>query len=245
MPLSSDASVAILAKSYRDDQLALGQSVSAGIRALWGSHIDPAAMADSWGSLRKLIFGLVDNHYQASAASAARYYQQSRVISDLGHFAVPQVHLDQDYLARSLDSQTLGSFFHQVKELDTQEAADISGRAAEASGSRLAMRGGRDTITQATIADPHALGWERIISAGACGFCAMLASRGAVYKERSVQFRAHDHCTCTAQVIFEGQEPTGKVLTEEWRKVTAGKSGAAARSAWEEHWSKRDEQPIK
>jgi hypothetical protein len=84
--------------------------------------------------------------------------------------------------------------------------------------SRLALNGGRDTIEQAVMRDPQALGWARVASANACAFCAMLASRGPVYKEESVDFEAHDHCTCGSEPVYEGAEwPAGsKAYQDLW-----------------------------
>lgn len=62
---------------------------------------------------------------------------------------------------------------------------------------RLALSGGRETITRTTI--KNGAGWARVTSPGACEFCLMLEDRGAVYGEASVDFESHDHCGCTAE----------------------------------------------
>lgn len=66
---------------------------------------------------------------------------------------------------------------------------------------RLVLDVGRDTVRQTTIADPRTRGWERVTSGG-CNFCTMLAGRGAVYTEASVDFASHDHCACSAQPVY-------------------------------------------
>lgn len=55
----------------------------------------------------------------------------------------------------------------------------------------------RLTVSGSSIADPAARGWKRV-GTGRCDFCRMLISRGAVYTEATVNFRAHDHCGCGA-----------------------------------------------
>ena len=70
---------------------------------------------------------------------------------------------------------------------------------------RLIADAGRETVMQSAIADPSADGWMRQ-AAGGCDFCRMLASRGAVYSERTVSFGAHDDCRCTAVPAFGGLE---------------------------------------
>lgn len=46
--------------------------------------------------------------------------------------------------------------------------------------------------------------WARYASPQACGFCRMLATRGAVYKSQQTAMRAHDHCKCLALPIRDG-----------------------------------------
>ena len=81
-----------------------------------------------------------------------------------------------------------------------------------AAGARLAgivqietARSFRDTITTNTRNDPAAIGWKRITNQ-CCRFCRMLADRGAVYRESSARFAAHEHCDCTAAPVFRGGE---------------------------------------
>jgi hypothetical protein len=44
---------------------------------------------------------------------------------------------------------------------------------------------GRTTITNAALADPVLVGYQRIPRAGCCAFCGLLASRGAVYRSEA------------------------------------------------------------
>jgi hypothetical protein len=68
-------------------------------------------------------------------------------------------------------------------------------------------RVGRDTMTSTAIADPRAHGWRRVAVGATCGFCNMLASRGAVYKERTADFAAHHECNCAASPSFDPYAP--------------------------------------
>lgn len=45
--------------------------------------------------------------------------------------------------------------------------------------------------------------WRRVTDGHPCAFCAMLASRGPVYAEDTVDFEAHSKCGCTAEISFE------------------------------------------
>lgn len=71
-----------------------------------------------------------------------------------------------------------------------------------AAGMRHVLNGGRETVLQSTQSDSNALGWARATSGRACSFCALLASRGAVYKSDTVDFQAHDHCSCSVEPVY-------------------------------------------
>lgn len=62
----------------------------------------------------------------------------------------------------------------------------------------------RDTILRNSHRDPDAVGWSRV-AGDSCGFCRMLAARGAVYKQNTARFAAHENCDCTARPVFRGQ----------------------------------------
>lgn len=64
----------------------------------------------------------------------------------------------------------------------------------------------RDTITTNRRRDPASVGWRRVTTGSGCKFCAMLGSRGAVYKEATARFASHANCHCTAAPVFEGQD---------------------------------------
>lgn len=78
----------------------------------------------------------------------------------------------------------------------------------------------RDLVTE--TARVNRVGWARRLQGGEnCAFCAMLASRGAVYSQKSVRFRTHDHCDCTGEIVrdpeqWEGKEEADQLL-ELWQ----------------------------
>lgn len=83
----------------------------------------------------------------------------------------------------------------------------------------------RDTITTNRGRDAAAVGWRRI-SGGGCGFCRMLADRGAVYKEATARFAAHPSCRCTAQPVFTTE---GNVVEASVMQYTASKRSKSAK----------------
>ena len=78
---------------------------------------------------------------------------------------------------------------------------------------RLVMRGANDTVVDAAGADPQAVGWQRVARSGACRFCRMLASRGAVYRsEKTSRFAAHDRCRCAAVCSWDQDAPEAPAI---------------------------------
>lgn len=78
---------------------------------------------------------------------------------------------------------------------------------------RHATNGGRAAVDEFVKADRVALGYIRVTREGCCYFCAVLASRGAVYKEGSFaqsdprfegpgDHKVHDHCHCTMRPVY-------------------------------------------
>lgn len=80
----------------------------------------------------------------------------------------------------------------------------------------------RDTVI--ANSDREGVLWARHASATACGFCRMLATRGAVYRSQRSAQRAHDNCHCLAVPDRDGNfEPAPYVegWTRDYRAVIA------------------------
>lgn len=105
---------------------------------------------------------------------------------------------------------------------------------------KMALDPARETVIQSVKQDPAAIGWARITDGDPCAFCAMLASRGPVYKsEQQAGFEAHDHCKCSAAPFFSKDDAallSSKHLYDEWKRVTHGHSGRGAIRAWRDYW---------
>lgn len=69
-----------------------------------------------------------------------------------------------------------------------------------------------DTVTENVAGDPEAVGWQRFAREGACKFCLMLAGKGAVYSEATVDFAAHTSCLCVVGPSFDPDAPKASVM---------------------------------
>lgn len=240
IPLPADLSGQVLLQRYSQSQQSIAQRAAQAIVNLWTRIIDPAHFNDGWKTLGPLVNGIIATHYDASAANAAQYYANSRVIAGNAYMAVPGQTPDMAYINNVADAMGPGQFYHFLPEQPADAASGMARDALRGASTRMVMMGGRDTVTATAHQDPEARGWERVINPGACGFCAMLAGRGAVYKASTVDFRAHDHCHCVARPVFIGQESANKELSAEWGKATAGTKGKEAIKAWNTYWESKN-----
>lgn len=184
------------------------------------------------------VAGLATQYGAASATLAADFYDAERAAAAAavpGRFTlVPADPAGLDQVTRSLDWATKGLW-------STDPDVAAARRRVDAVAQKLILDPGRATLLDATAQDPQARGWARVARPGACWFCRMLATRGAVYKtettalQRADGRRYHDDCHCTIEPLFgAAYEPPAHVREWQamWRDSTAGKSGRAARIAF-------------
>ncbi|MFJ6893583.1 hypothetical protein [Streptomyces hokutonensis] len=126
-----------------------------------------------------------------------------------------------------------------------EEAHDQAGARQAAAAERVALNGARSTVWNHMQRDRRTIGYIRLSRTGTpCGWCAMLISRGPVYRSQSsAEYadgdRYHDNCHCYAEPVFSREQYNGsptyelnRRYEELWPKVTRGLSGKAAVSAW-------------
>ncbi|MCC9182576.1 hypothetical protein [Mycolicibacterium mageritense] len=99
--------------------------------------------------------------------------------------------------------------------------------ALKGSATRAVFGASRNTVI--LNARREGVRWARHASATACGFCRMLATRGAVYRGEALAKKSHDRCHCIAVPDRDGTyEPPAYV--EQWQAdyVAARRDGATS-----------------
>lgn len=216
------------------------------------SDLTKARMVDAWPVLNldnldssfpdwlTAVNGIVSTGRQVSTSTAAAYFTTFRNLELPGAKPFPAD------LAGPVDPETLLISMRvtgpvAIKSavgagVDIAQAATNAFTGSAGAAARHALAGGRDTISQSVAADPKALGWARVASPDACAFCAMLASRGPVYSENTVDFEAHDHCTCSAEPVYSQDQawpPNSADFAQIYSDATAGvPSGGDALNAF-------------
>jgi hypothetical protein len=239
LPVVGDVASTMLFNGYQAEQQAIARRVSLAIGVMWTQMVNPDSFSNSWRSLGPIVEGIIDTHYQMSAASAAKYYGMSRTIAGLYGIVVPGSNIAQSYISHVTNVMGNGQFYHHLKTHDAATSSVMAKDALSGAGVRLVLNGGRGTVIQAASSDADALGWERIIEDKPCSYCSRLAASTGIHKEAS-NFHAHDDCQCLARVVFQGQHSANTDLASDWQRVTAGKTGKAAESAWNKYWSNHD-----
>lgn len=204
--MARTAAGAALTETHRQGQLQVRARALQDFMVLW-----PLWQGDeaSFQRLLAATLPLVRAYHGLSSSLAAGYYDAFRIAERVDGQATPRV-------ADALDEEVVLGTLH-VTGADMTRRAILAGQAPQAARAtalvrtagtvtRFALAGGRDTLILSSAGDKRARGWARVTSGKACAFCALLASRGAVYSDDTSQFRAHDHCSCTAEPVYDGAD---------------------------------------
>ena len=225
------------AAEYQRNQSALADGVAVQLAAAWSALLDVGALRKTLPVFTAAAAALVQRYGSASAGVAADYYEAARAAAGVrGSFAVaPAPPAGAGEVEVNVSWATKGLW-------SAQPAVEPAKVLVKGAAERMVLDTGRQTVTTAVEHDRQARGWARVTKPGCCYFCAMLASRGAVYKtEGSADFRAHDHDRCMAEPVFGQYEMTADARAWQalWRTSTRGTSGADAVKAFRQAYEGR------
>jgi hypothetical protein len=211
---------------YRAAQRGLSRMLLRDVRGL-RRLIIPSRLRSSMPDWFAAVQAIVDQYAQASAALSAEFYDAQRDAAGVpGSFTVPIA----DPPPEERTEASLRWATKDVWERDPEVATpaqlepldvrlDRAEKKAEAVTQKLVADTGRETVLGAVRNDRQATAWARTASLGACAFCRMLAIRGAVFKQDTVGFRAHDGCHCMTIPVFAGQRFELSDKTKEWERL--------------------------
>lgn len=192
----------------------------------------------------QVMLSILADHKRRSAWAAANYLQAFRSVEGVGGEA-PLVLLEELSRQQALTSLLVtGPATIKTatrKGLPEDEAMRLALAKTLKAATRLVLQGGRDTIMETVRRDRQALGWARITRGQPCYFCAMLASRGAVYKtHETARFQPHDGCGCQPEPVYsedwempESSRRFETLWAEATRDAAPGEAAKAFRRAYE------------
>lgn len=150
----------------------------------------------------------------------------------------------------------------RVVDTEEEDLHRLAGSKATAQAHKSVLDGAREDSSILQGSDDRVLGYVRVSETGTpCGWCAMLISRGLVFKygkfklnlktlynsERSASKDAgnsdfHPNCHCRAVAVYSQEQfdndpmfDLNRQYAHEWPSVTAGLGGKQALSKWRKH----------
>jgi len=187
-----------LTEQHRTAQLALRALALRQVLEIWPAF-DVEDSARSWPAVEAALLAVISERRAISASLAAGYFEAFRRAERVGGAAEPVLAVfDEEAVARARTSLQVTGYVttERLRALKHADPAKVALVGVSGAVTRHVLDGGRETLLASVRRDRRARGWARVTSAEPCEFCAMLASRGAVYRETSGPFQSHDHCAC-------------------------------------------------
>ena len=203
--------------------------------------INPSRLQVTVPTWIEAVNAVVARYSQVAATLAADFYDGEREAAGVpGAFTVPLADAPPD-------EQTSNSLRWATKDLWPRDQADatvvqlepldtrLDTAMVKADGAtqKLVADRGRATLRQAVDSDPQAVAYARAAALGACFFCKLMASRGAVYAtaqsagkgandlfsgDASV-VKFHNDCHCAIVPVFRGQRFELSPHAQEWDRL--------------------------
>lgn len=229
------ASSLTIAASARAVQLAIRARLMKDVLTLW-PVLDAKRLDETFpGWLRAMILLVTNYHGQSSQAAAAFYRQARRQALDVttpGSVVRLAPDPSPEWLTRALGYAAPGMLTREAAQPGTALSTTLG------TASRIALDGGRTTVLGTVKHDPRAVGYYRVTDGHPCAFCALLASRGVVYKKDTAGFQAHNDCGCSGAPAFSRSQEIpeiSRVAAQVYIERGSGDALVAFRKAWAEH----------
>lgn len=228
------------ADRLRRAQRGLARLLARDMRRL-GRVVVPQRLQESLPLWIEAVAALVGRYGDASSSLAADFYEAEREAAGVpGRFA-------PSLPGPPPDAQTEASLRWATKDLWPRDAElatpaqaqpvavrlEQAQRKAQGVAQKLVLDQGRETVREAVLQDRGAVAYARAAALGACAFCKLMASRGAVYKDLDSVGRAadelfegdasvvkfHDNCRCQPIPVFRGQQFELSPQAREWDRL--------------------------
>lgn len=155
-------------------------------------------------ALFDVLPSVIDTWGTAASTAAADWYDELRESQQIrGHFMAIVKPLEKPG-AEALAGWGSQPLAEPIKDLDV-DPVDTARYRVEGGLQKRIVNSANLTVTDSANEDPHSRGWMRQTRPGACKFCVMVASRGAVFTRSSSTFACHEHCYCQAIPAWGGK----------------------------------------
>lgn len=245
LEVAAAATTLEIALAARAAQLRIRAALMQDVTKVW-ALLDAKRLDSTFPAWLRAMSLVVRNYHGQSSATAGEAYRKARAIStqspaprSLVKFASPPA---QEWMDKAFGFSGPGMLSRDTARPHTALSVTLG------TATRIALDGGRSTTLETIKADPLALGWYRVTDGAPCAFCALLASRGIVYKERSFEhsnerftgfgeFKVHNDCGCSMAPAFSKDQELpemSQVALEVYKNRGKGDAMKAFRKAWAE-----------
>lgn len=226
-PVAADVATTVTATSgaatsARAVQLAIRAALMRDVAQLW-PMLDAKRLTETFPAWLQAMMTLTRSYHGQSSVAAGIAYRAARQDFTQSPAPVSLIKVapapDPQWMTKAFGYAGPGMLTRDTAQPGTALSTTLG------TASRIALDGGRTTTLGTTLADPVAVGWYRVTDAKPCAFCALLASRGVVYKEHSFnasdarfhgvgEFKVHNDCSCGLLPAFSRSHALPDVSTE-------------------------------
>ena len=235
--MASTAFGSSLTESHREEQARLALQVMQESLKLWGllPVDDMDVRRPDWQAAMLPLLADARSQSQQIANGYYRSFSQAEtgLFRDIPPVGVP---FDRDRLSTTLDITGPARFKSLVgRGAGPAHAWRTAGVSVAGAAAKLTLEAGRTELFEQTQRDRQAIGFMRVTAGDPCAFCAMLASRGPVYKSadtaagghwssKDQAFQVHDACQCSIEPSFSHKSDwpgRGKEFRKMWDDSTS------------------------
>jgi hypothetical protein len=224
------------ATAARAAQLAIRAAAMRDAVRLW-PLLDKNRLSDTFPGWLRAMTLLVARYHGQSSTVAATFYRSARAQALQSPTPTSLIKLAPEpapeWLSKAFGFSGPGMLSKDTAQPGTALSTTLGTTA------RVVLDGGRTTTLDTVRADPAAIGWFRVTDGDPCAFCALLASRGVVYKKDTVDFKAHNDCGCSGAPAFSRDQALPDIAREA-ADVYANRGSGDAMTAFRKAWAARN-----
>lgn len=249
-----EAATVVAAGAARAVQLRIRAQLMSDVVKVW-PVLDPKRIDTTWPGWLLAMKLLIRSYHGQSAVAAGESYRKARELATQSPAPRSLVKLApapaDEWMTKALGYSGPGMLNKDTARPGTALTTTLG------TASRIMLDGSRTTIVDTVAADPVAVGWYRLTDGDPCWFCALLATRGHVYKETSFDLsdprftgsqavdaaKVHNSCGCTLVPSFSRTEQLPAVSAEAakiYADSTGDVRGADKRAAFRDAWNARN-----
>lgn len=251
MPPPRTTTTVALAEAARRVQVKIRNAALADITQLW-PLLNFERIDQSWQPWMRLVLPVLTKRHAMTSEQAGLFYRAARqhAIGDPGPASLPKLASPptEEWVARAVGYSAPHVYARQINTGQTPEQANKAALTKTlGTTSRIVLDGARTTIEDTSKADPEAVGWYFQTDGDPCYFCAMIASRGIVFKDDSFEIadtqfvgkgtaKVHNHCACILAPAFSKTQDLPDIsrqALEVYKNRGKGPALNAFRKAWE------------